>query len=158
VRDVPSGQPGRFHDHASPPTQYFCLHRFDLPDDSPELSFSSAGDAGLSAEELISDDYRATQALADRLRSAGTVGFVTPSAAPPGTANVVLLGERVAISYNDDPIEPWELASSMTVSTGTAPESLFPLVRRFGHPHPALDAWLRGDEYRFAEPDWAAEG
>jgi hypothetical protein len=130
--------------------------RLTLPDDIPVYRFGTpTGELELLAE-LVGDDYEPTQRLADDHRSAGAFGAIVPSAALPGTENIVLFGERVAISYADDPIDEWEVPASMTVATGSPPASLLPLVRRFGQTHPALDAWRRGDEFRFAEPDWAA--
>lgn len=184
VRDIPSADPGRFHDKHSPATQYFGLHplgpaaeiirharidrveqvrilqrrvwalRLYLPDDFPALAFDSAAGFGLDPEALISDDYTACQGFALRARSEGWPGCIFPSAALPGTENVVVFGERVAIPYQALPLEDWEIAASMTVSHGVAPEDLLRLTRRFGQPHPAFDAWRNSVPYEFEEPSW----
>lgn len=184
ARDVPSADPGRFHDEHSPATQYFGLHplgpaaeiirharierveqvrslqlrvwalRLDLPDDFRRLTFDSAADLGLAPEALISDDYTACQESAARARGEGWPGFVFPSAALPGTENIVVFGERVAIPYLALPVEDWEIPASMAVSYGIAPEDLHGLTRRFGQPHPAFDAWQNSEPYEFEEPGW----
>jgi RES domain len=184
VRDIPSADPGRFHDATSPATQYFSSHplgpsaeiirharierveqvrmlhrrawalRLDLADDFPALTFDSAADFDLDPEALISDDYAACQGFADRARSEGWPGCIFPSAALPGTENVVIFGERVAIPYRAHPVDGWEIPASMTVSHGVAPEDLLRLTRRFGQSHPAFDAWRDSEPYEFEEPSW----
>jgi hypothetical protein len=132
--------------------------RLDLPADFPELRYDTCADlAGLTPQELVGDDYIPTQAAAVTLDGRGWSGFLFPSAALPGTRNLVLFGERVSIGYQDDPADAWELPASMTTSRGAPPVSLHGLVRRFGHAHAELDSYLAGEEFRFAEPSWAVE-
>jgi hypothetical protein len=185
VRDVPSNDPGRFHGPGSAPTQYFGLHplgpaaeiirharieraaqvrrlqlrvwalRLLLPDDFRTVTFDSARKIGLDPTELVSDDYAECQRFADRARGERWPGFVFPSAALPGTDNVVLFGECVAIPYNIAPLDPWEIPASMTVSRGVAPEDLLRLTRRIGQAHAAFEAWRASETYHFEEPSWA---
>jgi RES domain-containing protein len=132
--------------------------RIDLPDDLPELTYRNCGEvAGLTPEQLVGDDYASTQLAAEALRESGANGFIFPSAALPGTRNVVLFGERVAIGYQDDSLDDWEVPASMTTSRGAPPVSLHRLVRRIGHPHAELEAAQRGEPFRFDEPSWAVE-
>jgi RES domain-containing protein len=184
VRDVPSADPGRFHDEHSPATQYFGLHplgpaaevirrarierveqvrilqrrmwalRLDLPDGFPALDFDSAADAGIDPEALISDEYAECQRFATRVRGEGWPGFIAPSAALPGTENIVVFDALVAIPYNALPLAGWEIPASMTVSRGVAPEDLLRLTRRFEQPHPAFEAWRNEEPYEFEEPTW----
>lgn len=128
--------------------------RLTLPDDTPVYRFGTPAAELPVLADLVGDDYEPSQRLAQDHRAAGVRGVIVPSAALPGTENIVLFGDRVAISYADDPIEEWEIPASMTASAGSPPASLIPLVRRFGQPHPALSAWRRGEDFRFVEPDW----
>ena len=160
---------GRYHRGTEPePTQYLCLHplgphaeamrlldtrtavearRLDLrtwaihvPDDGlVEIPFSDA---------WVADDHAACQNLADTLRGAGHAGAIVPSAALPGTKNVVLFGGRVAAPYELVDLHPFELRASITDEHGAALGSLVALVRFRGTPHPGAD-------FAFREPSWA---
>jgi len=50
--------------------------------------------AGIDWMDLISDDWTACQNICDRAREAGARGIVAPSAALPGSFNLMLLGAR----------------------------------------------------------------
>ena len=161
-------RPGRFHRGTEEePTQYFCLHplgphaealrRFDrrtregarrldlrmwamkVPDDGLlDLEFD---------ERWVADDWDACQDLADMLRESGARGLITPSAALPGTRNVVLFGPFSASPY-DVPVRVGEIPASITGEHGSALETLVALVRFRGQPHP-------GRDFVFREPSWA---
>ena len=186
LRVVPASQPGRFNasDDADP-TQYMTLHplgafaelmrRADLRtadqvravrmrtwalevplDDLPEITFDSAEQFGISPGDLVGDDHRACQQLAGALR--GQVpGMIVPSAALPGTRNVVLFGPRVAAPYLTRPVSALDLPASLTAEGGRPLTSLLSFVRFVGDVHPALDAWQHGTRFRFVEPDWSLE-
>ena len=96
---------------------------------------------------------RPTRRMADRLR-AHTAGAVVPSAALPGTRNVVLFGARVAAPYLTEPVSALDIPASITAEGGRPPLSLISLVRFAGHAHPALEAWRHGVTFHFDEPDW----
>ena len=162
-------RPGRYHrgDELEPP-QYLCLHplgphaealRFfdartvedaraldlrtwavEIPDDGlAEIPFDAA---------LVADDYTACQDLADRLRAAGHRGAVVPSAALPGTRNVVLFGGRVTSPWLAREVRPLEARASITGEHGTALATLVRVARFRGMPHP-------GAGFQFAEPSWS---
>jgi hypothetical protein len=132
--------------------------RVVVPDDILTLDYDNCdAHADVSPEELVGEDYGPTQASADRLRGRHVEAFICPSAAFPGTQSLVILAERVAISYLDTPVDVWEVSASMATSRGAPPTSLFPLVRRKGEPHAELDAFLRGNPFKFQEPSWIAE-
>jgi RES domain-containing protein len=184
LRIEPSRRSGRFHRAGELPTQYACLHplgplaevvraqglpepearelrmrtwvlRIDL---TPlvEVSFETARRYGIEPADLVSDDHEPCRALADRQRVLGIAGLVVPSAALPGTRNVVLFGERVAAGYSDPVIDAeLDVPASMTADPGRPPLSLHALIRRKGQAHAALVAWRSGHEFRFEEPDWA---
>ncbi len=185
LRTEPARQPGRFHDEGqAEPTQYLCLHPLGplaelmrghslrLPeqirqvrartwalrlthDDLPEITFDSAGDHGLKARDLVADDPARCRRLATALRRTGTPGIVVPSAALPGTRNVVLFGPRVGSPYLLEPLGEVDVPASITAHAGRPVASLIDRVRYRGDVHAGLRAWQRGDAYAFDEPDWS---
>jgi hypothetical protein len=185
LRTEPSRVAGRFHRMTEEsPTQYLCLHplgpwaeflrasgletadqlalvrhrtwvlRVDLAG-LPRIGFAQAGRYGLRPGDLVSDDLRACHRLADRLRAEGAEGAIVPSAALPGTDNVVLFGERAAAPFLVDPLSAVDVPASLTADGGRPPLGLLERVRRRGAPHAALEAWRAGEPFRFAEPSWA---
>jgi RES domain-containing protein len=124
-------------------------------DELEELTFDTAGKWGLSAADVVADDHGACQALADELRVRGVAGVIVPSAALPGTRNVVLFGPRVAAPYLTKPVSTLDVPASITAEDGRPPTSLIEAVRFVGDGHAALDAWRRGDSFEFVEPSWA---
>jgi hypothetical protein len=184
LRTVPASHPARYNvgDEAEP-TQYLSLHPLgplaelmrsnDLRtagqiravqtrtwaigvelDDLPEITFDSAGIFGIVAGELVSDDQSVCRQLGRRLRLE-LPGAIVPSAALPGTRNVVLFGPRVAAPYLTDPVSTLDLPASITAQDGRPLVSLIDIVRFKGDPHPALDAWESETAFRFSEPDWS---
>jgi hypothetical protein len=185
LRTEPSRVAGRFHRMTEEsPTQYVCLHplgpwaeflrasglrtpdqlalvrhrtwalRFDLTG-LPRIGFDDARTYGLRPGDLVSDDLRACHRLAERLRGDGVPGAIVPSAALPGTDNVVLFGERAAAPYLVEPLSAVDVPASLTADGGRPPLGLLDRVRRHGAPHAALEAWRAGEPFRFAEPSWA---
>jgi hypothetical protein len=185
LRTEPSRVAGRFHRMTEEsPTQYVCLHplgpwaeflrasglrtgeqlalvrhrtwalRVDLAGLLP-IGFDEAGAYGLRPGDLVSDDLRACHRLADRLRAEGAPGAIVPSAALPGTDNVVLFGERAAAPYLVEPLSVVDVPASLTADGGRPPLGLLDRVRRRGAQHAALEAWRAGEPFRFAEPSWA---
>ena len=55
----------------------------------------------------------------------------------------------VAVEASED-----EAEASITAEDGRPQVALLDLVRFRGDTHPALDAWLHGAEFQFAEPNW----
>ncbi len=184
LRTVPSAQPARYHvGTEAEPTQYLTLHplgplaelmrnadlrtpdrilavrartwvlRLDLAG-LTEISFASAEEHGIAPDELVADDRGACQRLAGRLR--GEVpGLVVPSAALPGTRNVVLFGARVAAPYLTKPVSDLDVPASITADGARPPTTLAGFVRFRGDPHAELEAFRRGVPFRFREPDWS---
>jgi RES domain-containing protein len=184
LRTVPATQPARFNGGGEDdPTQYLALHplgphaelmrnadlrtpqqiravktrtwALEVPlDDLTEITFDTAADYGIGAEDLVADDRRACQQLAAQLR--GQVpGIIVPSAALPGTRNVVLFGARVAMPYLTTPVSTIDIPASITAQDGRPLISLLDRVRFVGDVHPALHAWQHGTAFRLVEPDWA---
>jgi RES domain-containing protein len=163
-------RPGRYHRGTEPePTQYLSLHplgphaeamrrlhartrerarsldlrtwALQVPEDGlVEIEF---------AEQWVADDWAACQDLGDVLRGSSAVGAVVPSAALPGTWNVVLFGPRSALPYMMRPERQVDVPASITGDHGCGLETLVELVRFSGEPHP-------GGSYVFSEPSWAA--
>ena len=176
----PSSREGRFHRAGIDTIQYLALHplgpaaemlRHNLgptgnADDAllnlwaaavdleevVVISFDDCASHGITADELVGDDYTPTQVLADR-RTAGSQGLIVPSAALPGTESLVLFGTRLLYPYFWSPISPEEVPTGhLTVGARPAAE-VRGLVRWFGDPHPALEQWkLTGSYERLEDP------
>jgi hypothetical protein len=184
LRAVPASHPARFNrGDEDDPTQYLSLHPLgplaelmrnaDLRapqqiravrtrtwalevslDDLSEITFDSADEFGINAEDLVSDDPGTCQQLAAGLR-AGVPGIIVPSAALPGTRNVVLFGPRVATPYLTPPVSAVDIPAGITAQDARPLTSLLDIVRFVGDRHAALDAWRQGRPFSFTEPDWA---
>lgn len=183
VRTEPSRLDGRYHRAGElEPTQYFCLHPLgpwaelmrarDLRtreqllavrertwaavldvEGFVRIGFDEASDHGLRPSDLVSTDYRACQRLADRMRALGVPGMIVPSAALPGTENVVVLGARVAAPYSlDPPVSPLDTPASLTAEGGRPLLSLLERVVYRGERFPAI--W-KDPAFAFSEPSWA---
>ncbi|HEU4656131.1 MAG TPA: RES family NAD+ phosphorylase [Capillimicrobium sp.] len=118
------------------------------------LTFDTAGDVGIRPGDLVSDDHAACRRLADRFRADGVTAFTAPSAALPGTTNLVVLEPRVITSWSLEPLDEVDWPGALAAQDGRCPEGLWELVRFRGdrRPHPALQAWRRGESYVFREP------
>lgn len=119
-----------------------------------ELSFAAAEEHGLRPGDLVSDDHAPCRRCADRLRAAGVSAFTAPSAALPGTTNLVVLEPRVIASWSVEPLDEVDFPAAIVAQDGRCPEGLWELVRYRGdrRAHPALQAWRRGEPFVFREP------
>jgi RES domain-containing protein len=164
-------RPGRYHRGSeAEPTQYLCLHplgphaeamrrldarttararMLDLRTWALDVQLDDLVDLPF-ADAWVADDYGACQDLADTLRESGASGVLVPSAALPGTRNVVLFGGRAAAPYHGSVVRALDVPSSITGEHGSALATLVELVRFRGAPHP-------GGDYVFTEPAWAYE-
>ena len=184
LRTVAAALPARFNSgHENDPTQYLSLHplgphaelirnadlrtpeqiravrirtwALDVPlHDLQEISFDTAGQFGITAEDLVADDHSACRRLAGQLRGE-LPGLIVPSAALPGTQNVILFGARVAAPYPRVPVTTLDVPASVTAEAGRPLVSLLDIVRFPGDLHPALAAWQDGTTFAFVEPDWS---
>lgn len=127
-----------------------------LAEDPLQITFDDAASWGLRAEDLVADDRTACQGLAERLRSrlGPPPALIVPSAALPGTENLVVLGPRVKIGYLDHPIDEGDVPVSVAAERAIPPVGLESLIhpRNAGAQHPALAAWRSGDSFEFSEP------
>lgn len=109
-----------------------------------EIGFAEAGRHGLRAEDLVGDDYGPCQDLAQRLRRQVAAAIV-PSAALPGTSNLVLFGARVVSSYGiPAPDADVDVPAAIVADHGGPPLSLQRYICHRGAPHRGLLAWRAG--------------
>jgi RES domain-containing protein len=125
-----------------------------IADDLLILDFDNAQDLGLQPADLVADDWQPCQQVAERLRhDPGAPKLLqVPSAALPGARNLVILEERIAIPYSQEPIEPIDTPVTLAAAGARPPGSLIELVRHRGDPHAELQAWEAGVPYRLVEP------
>jgi len=130
--------------------------RLDLTE-AVEVSFESAenrfDDFDIQPEDLVGDDRSACQALADRLRADSSLpkSLIVPSAALPGTRNLVIVGAREAIPYQWAPIDSGDIPACVITKASRPPDGLLDKVRFAGDPHAELDAWREGRRHEFAD-------
>lgn len=181
---VPNFAAGRYNDPDDGPTQYLGLHpmtpwaellrnedrrtreralmlryplwaiRAQLAVEPAELTFESAPEFGIRPEDLVADDHRACRALARRLRADGPPAFTAPSAALPGTRNLVVLEPRVLTGWQVEPIDAIDWPGALAAQDGRCPDGLWDLVHHRGarRAHAGLAAWAAGEDHVFAEP------
>jgi hypothetical protein len=129
--------------------------RVTLEEEPFALTFDSAGGFGLDAADLVADDHGPCRALARAFRAGGPHAFTAPSAALPGTTNLVVLEPRVLASWTAVPLDELDWPGSLAAQDGRCPEDLWDVVhyRAAPTPHAALDAWREGRELVFSEPE-----
>ncbi|GAB7141716.1 RES family NAD+ phosphorylase [Mycobacterium riyadhense] len=171
----PSSRAGRFHRAGKDTVQYLCLHplgpaaemlrhnvgpggdpdevklnlwaaMFDLEDVIP-IDFGDATTYGCTPDELVGDDYAPTQLLADRVRAAGTSAMIVPSAALPGTYNLIAFGIRVLQPFPWKPLAPEEVPTGHLSDAARPAAEVAGHVRWFGTVHPALEQWKACGRY-----------
>ena len=168
----PSSRSGRFHRAITDTVQYLSLHplgpaaeflRHNIgPTGDPDharlnlwavradvegcvrVTFDDCLGLGITADQLVGEDYGPTQALAARLRVNAVPGMIVPSAALSGTENLVLFGPRVAHPYLAEPFSDVECPTGHLSDGAWAPAEVAALVRWIGTPHSALDRWKAG--------------
>jgi hypothetical protein len=126
--------------------------RVDLGE-AKRIDFTNASDFNIEAEDLVSDDHGPCRRLAERLRSdeRAPKAIIVPSAALPGTENLVIFGERVPIPYLWVPIDPGDLPACVIAERSQPPSEISPLVRHFGESHRAFEEWKAGRRYHFPD-------
>jgi RES domain-containing protein len=179
----PNSRAGRFNAVDSDPTQYLCLHPMGpaaewlrsvwgreraaaiagahlslwaaVVDDTDVVTvdFTNCEAFGIDPDELIGDDYAPTQALAERLRGGGSAGLRVPSAALPGTENLVLFGPRLVHPYLFRAMIAEEVPTGHLSGAASPPSEVLAYVRWRGTPHVGLDLWhKRGESFVFLDP------
>jgi len=128
-----------------------------LLDNEPlTIDFETCGEFGLSPEDLVGLQYGPCQSLASAFRAdpGGPRVLVVPSAALPGTRNVVILEPRVALPLQVDPVDAVDVPTALAAEDGRAPRGFVDVVhqRAAPTPHAELDAWTDGEPFEFIEP------
>lgn len=183
LRNLPSAAPGRFHRPTDDePTHYACLHPLgpwaefmrangiDTPERAAliahrvwvlradlepltRITFETAELFGITPAHLVSADQRHCRDLADRMRAEGARGLIVPSAALPGTENLVLFGRRAAAPYLTDPVDIIDVPASIVADRARPDASLVNVTRHRGvRTHAELSAYKRGEDFVFSEP------
>lgn len=116
-------------------------------DEVTRIDFHDCGAYGRTPDELVGDDYTATQMLGDALRASGTKAVIVPSAALPGTHNLILFGVRLLQSFLWEPLIPEEVQTGHISDGARAPAEVASHVRWFGTPHTALEQWQTVGQY-----------
>jgi RES domain len=177
----PSSRAGRFHRAGTDTVQYLSLHplgpaaemlRHNVgPSGNPDdvvlnlwtavvdvddvagVDFDDCARYGLTPDELVGDDYTRTQALAGVVRATGATAMVAPSAALPGSHNLILFGVRVLNPFLGEPLTPEEVPNGHLTDGARPPAEVAPHVRWFGAPHTAVEQWkLTGSYDLFDDP------
>jgi RES domain-containing protein len=128
--------------------------RVSLQEVPLELEFARAGDHGLEAADLVADDRTACQALGGTLARGGSSSILVPSAALPGTRNLVIFDPAVVIDYHRVPLASEDFPTAMASQDGRCPEDLWQLVHHQGSAtrHAELEAFLAGEDYELEQP------
>jgi hypothetical protein len=171
----PSARGGRFHRAGEQTVQYLSLHplgpaaemlRHNVgPDGDPDdvmlnlwtaavdvedvarIDFDDCDTHGRTVDELIGDDYSATQALADTVQATGAQAMIVPSAALPGTHNLILFGVRLLHPYLGEPIGAEEIPTGHLTDGARSAAEVSAHVRWFGNPHPSAEQWKATGTY-----------
>jgi hypothetical protein len=121
--------------------------------DVTQVDFDDCASYGLTPDELVGDDYARTQALADVVRNNGATAMIVPSAALPGTHNLILFGVRVLNPFLSKPLTPEEVPTGHLTDGARPPAEVAPHVRWFGTPHKAAEQWkITGNYDPFDDP------
>lgn len=122
--------------------------RLDVADDILEVTYDVAEALGLAPDALVDDDHGRCQEWAESL---DVPAIVVPSAALPGTRNLVMFGERVRVPYSRAPVDPAvDVPCDAVVDLGTGLRELHGSVRWHGTDHAEYEAWRTG--ISFAPP------
>lgn len=116
-------------------------------DEVTTVDFDDCESYGRSADELVGDDYSATQALADAVRASGATAMVVPSAALPGTHNLILFGIRLLHPFLWEPLIPEEIPTGHLTDGARPAAEVARYVRWFGTAHAAAEQWTRTGTY-----------
>lgn len=125
-----------------------------------EITFSNAERYGLRPDELIGENWDGCRQLAEVLRRDATAPkmIVVPSAALPGTRNIVLFGERATIPFDWRVLGPTDLPATVIAEASAAPQGVTAHVCYRGDSNPELKAWEEGQLYRLPDLRALMEG
>jgi RES domain-containing protein len=142
-------------EHLAGDIKYFrhrlWVARLDLSQ-AVAIDWDTANNYGVTPEELVGDDWSPCQELADRLRDNGTQTLVVPSAALPGTRNVVIFGARAPSPFVSEPIDFVDVPAAIAAEDARASDDLANVFCPLGAVHRELDSWRNQVPFRFVEP------
>jgi hypothetical protein len=137
----------RFHNIRDPVEAQELLQRpwaaeLTLSEDVLELTFDNAPDHGLASAALVDDNWSACQAWSATF---GEPSLIVPSAALPGTKNLVIFGPLVRSPYGIPPLDasvdgPCDPVADLSVVV----TDLLRFVRWRGAAHDGYLAWESG--------------
>ena len=123
--------------------------RIEIAGRLERITYDTCARWASTAEDLVSDDYGGCQEVAGAARADGVEALVVPSAALPGTENLVVLGPRAAVSWLTPPIDPARDVPSGVAADRAGPAlAMLPLVRWRGADHHGYGEWRAGRGYR----------
>ncbi len=171
----PSSREGRFHRAGQDTIQYLSLHplgpaaemlRHNVgPDGDPDdvvlnlwtavldiddvtrVDFDDCERYGRTVDELVGDDYTPTQALGGAVKASGAIAMVVPSAALPGTHNLILFGVRLLHPFLWEPLMPEEVPTGHLTDGARAAAEVAGHVRWFGTAHTAAEQYKATGTY-----------
>lgn len=133
--------------------QRLWVGRFVAVDAKP-VNFENAANFGLDPGDLVSDDH-------SRCRDFGELclrdpsypsALVVPSAALPGTQNLVIFGARVQAPFSVDPVDAIDIPVTVAADEAKPLATLLERVRHQGQSHAEYESWQLGDLFEFDEP------
>lgn len=137
----------RFHNVRSPSEAMELRARpwvasIDLPSGTLDVSFANAAHHGIAPGALVDDDWATCQRWSSSLSAPA---IIVPSAALPGTRNLVVFGPRVRSRYGLTPLDPGvDVPCDPVADLATVVADPLPRVRWRGAPHDGYEAWLAG--------------
>jgi hypothetical protein len=131
--------------------QRLWVARFEI--EAEHLTFDTAESFDLEPQQIIGDDYGPCQELGEQRLNLDLPNAITvPSAALPGTENLVVFGPLVGSPYSAEALSPDDVPVSIAADYARPPETLLSLVRHIGDRHGEYVAWRNGKPFRFSEP------
>jgi hypothetical protein len=120
-----------------------------------DLTFDTASRVGLSAEDLVSEDYTAAQKAGEtygRNDAEFPKVWRYPSAALPGTNNFVIFGGRWISAYDLPPTSAVRIPACVVATKAAPPIELSAVMRHFRALHGGLECHRQGARFSFEQP------
>lgn len=115
----------------------------DVPAGTLDVSFARSSALGIDPAALVDDDWTACQRWAAALSAPA---IIVPSAALPGTRNLVIFGPLVRIRYGLVPLDPRvDVPCDPVADLSTVVTDLLGHIRWRGTPHAGYTAWQAGE-------------
>jgi RES domain len=116
-------------------------------DEVTRIDFDDCAKYGITVDELVGDDYQPTQALAATVLASGATAMVAPSAALPGTHNLMLFGVRFLHPYLWKPLTDDDIPTGHLSDGARPPAEVAAHVRWKGTAHTAAEQWKATGAY-----------